>query len=248
MKMTILCGGLGTRLGVTTKVVNKHLLPIGGLPMVAKPLALARLAGLPDALLISNPESIGSFARLAEEDIEPFKAVRCYFTSQQAPLGIANAIGCARHYCQDGPVAVCLGDNWFTDEDMKFIASRIAGFEKDQWGCEFWVKEVPDPSDYGVLELSPDGQPIAVIEKPAMPPSPYAVIGVYLFDSQVWDVISNLSPSKRGEYEVTDLITWYLQRGEAKYHKLIGDWYDLGRSLDNYLRISYLIHHNEGGV
>lgn len=239
MKMTILCGGLGTRLGVTTKVVNKHLLPVAGLPMVAKPLALAKLAGLPDALLISNPESIGSFARLAEEDIEPFQTVRCYFTSQKAPLGIANAIGCAKHYCHSGPIAVCLGDNWFADDDMEFIASRISQFTS---GCEFWVKEVPDPSDYGVLELSASGQPVAVIEKPEVPPSPFAVIGMYLFDSQVWDVIANLMPSKRGEYEVTDLITWYLRRGEAKCHKLTGAWYDLGRSLDNYLRISYLIH------
>lgn len=231
MKFIVLCGGLGSRLGVTTKVINKHLLPIGDLPMVAKPLGIAAEAGLTDALVISDCDSIGRFSRLAQEDVYPFNNLRCYFTTQSAPLGIANAIGCAKEFCHSGPVAVCLGDNWFSTYDVRRITERINAFKS---GCEFWVKEVSDPRDYGVLELDEKGLASSVLEKPQNPPTNLAVVGMYLFDGRVWDIIKHLQPSARGEYEVADIINWYIKRGEARHRIIDGEWFDLGRSLASY--------------
>lgn len=229
----ILSGGLGTRLGAVTAVVNKHLLPVNDKPMIAHPIEIAHLIGYRDVLLIANPSSIGQFAQLFELDCYPFNCVRGYFTSQAKPIGIANAIACSREYCNDGSVLVLLGDNLYDKISMTQIIDDVRKLKGD-FGCHIWCVECQDPRDYGVLKFDKNGGLIDIIEKPANPPSTIAVTGIYAFDRNIWQIIENLKPSARGEYEVTDTIKAYLPN--VTYHMLDGKWVDLGKSIPDYFK------------
>lgn len=233
MKAVVLCGGLGTRLGAVTAVVNKHLLPVGTRPMIAHAIEMAHLIGFRDVLLVTNPQSIGQFASLFELNEYPFNAMRGYFTSQAKPIGIANAIQCSQEYCNSGPVLVILGDNIYDITCLDQIIDDAQNL-KGNFGCHIWCAKCDDPREYGVLELNDKQEIINIHEKPEHPTSNLATTGIYAFDSEIWGIIKNLKPSARNEYEVTDAIKSYLPN--VTYHVLKGDWADLGKSVVDYFR------------
>lgn len=239
MNIIILCGGLGTRLGITTTVINKHLLPGGdGKPIVSNSLDIVLKSKSDECLIVTNPSSMGQFAVLFESEVEPFSSINAYFTSQKEPLGIGDAIGCGSGYCREGPTAVILGDNKFSDTDIESIAETIRLCKnRDDFGCHIWCAVSSNPQEYGVIKFDSYWmeEVVDVIEKPKDPPSNIIMTGVYLFDSKLWDILRGLKPSSRGEYEVTDIIRQYINDRELAYHMLSGDWVDMGQSMSQYL-------------
>jgi glucose-1-phosphate thymidylyltransferase len=217
----VLAGGKGTRLGELTKVTNKHLLPVGPLPMVYYPLKKIIGAGIKDILLVSGTEHMGDFVELLGSG----RAHQCSLTYrvQDEAGGIAQALGLAELFCRDCRSLVILGDNIFQDGLGTF---RSDADKHPDWA---WValKQVPDPGRYGVAEMS--GQRILGIqEKPKHPKSDFAVAGIYLYPPDVYEVIRTLKPSGRGELEITDVNQHYLQKGRLGYTILPGYWTDAG--------------------
>jgi glucose-1-phosphate thymidylyltransferase len=198
MRGIILAGGKGTRLGELTKVTNKHLLPVGPYPMVYHPLKKMVGAGVRDILLVSGTEHMGDFVELLGSG----KDHGCSLTYrvQDEAGGIAQALGLAELFCHNERCIVILGDNIFHDplHDLLGAANRQPDFA--------WVglKKVPDPSRYGVAELQ-GRRVVSLEEKPAQPRSDFAVVGIYVYPSDVFDVIKTLRPSARGELEITDV-------------------------------------------
>lgn len=228
MKLIILGGGEGTRLGSLTTAINKHMLPVGKEPMIAYSSKAARHLGFESALYVTSATALTPMARLLTED---YPNPQPYFTIQNAPLGIAHAISLGQDYCNSGPVTVLLGDNIFQAIDLDDILRAKDAFNG---GCTVWAKAVDNPSDYGVF----DREASRIVEKPLEPPSPLAIVGIYMFDESVWDKIKELEPSDRGELEVAHLINMYLKTGLCHMRHLQGEWNDLGRSALEYLRIS----------
>jgi len=227
MKIIILSGGFGTRLLPLTAAVNKHLLPVGHKSMIAYATQQAQKMGFQSALYITTNEALTPLAKLFGTFSDPTP----YFLVQDSPNGIAHAISLGEDYCGDESITVLLGDNIFDLEDIEDFIKAKQEFNS---GCVIWEKTVPQPSDYGVIDHDNN----IIVEKPKIPPSSSAVVGMYMFDNTVWDRIKPLTPSGRGEYEVTDLINTYLSEGKCKIRKINGCWDDLGRSIDEYLRIS----------
>jgi glucose-1-phosphate thymidylyltransferase len=217
----VLAGGRGTRLGELTKVTNKHLLPVGPIPMVYHPLKKIVGAGIKDVLLVSGTEHMGDFVELLGSG----KDHNCALTYrvQDEAGGIAQALGLAETYCAGNRCLVILGDNIF--HAPVTTLSREADKHPD-WA---WVglKQVPDPGRYGVAELK-GNRVIGIEEKPKRPKSDYAVIGIYIYPPDVFDVIKTLKPSGRGELEITDVNTHYLSKGRLGYTILDGYWTDAG--------------------
>ena len=217
----VLAGGKGTRLGELTKVTNKHLLPVGPLPMVYYPLKKIVGAGIKDILLVSGTEHMGDFVELLGSG----KAHQCSLTYrvQDEAGGIAQALGLAETYCSSHRSLVILGDNIF-QAPLRSILS-----EADQHPDWAWVglQEVHDPGRYGVAELQ-GNRVIGIEEKPLVPKSNFAVIGVYIYPPDVFEVIKSLKPSGRGELEITDVNNYYLQSGRLGYSIIDGYWTDAG--------------------
>jgi glucose-1-phosphate thymidylyltransferase len=222
MKGVILAGGLGTRLHPLTRVTNKHLLPIYDRPMIYYPIQQLVHAGVEDILLVTGGESAGDFLRLLGNGSR-FGLRHLNYTYQEGEGGIAEALGLARHFADDQPVAVMLGDNVFEDP----IAPAIAAYESVGSGAMILLKEVDDPQRFGVARLDGD-RIVEILEKPHDPPSRLAVTGCYIYDPWVYEIIDGLSPSKRGELEITDVNNRYLARGELRYQVLDGWWTDAG--------------------
>jgi len=217
----VLAGGKGTRLGELTKVTNKHLLPVGSVPMVYHPLRKLVGAGIKDVLLVSGTDHMGDFVELLGSG----RAHECALTYrvQDEAGGIAQALGLAELFCHDARAAVILGDNIFHDRLGPLLAEAE---KKPDWA---WValKRVPDPTRYGVAELQ--GQRILSIEeKPAQPRSDFAVAGIYIYPPDVFGVIRTLKPSARGELEITDVNRYYLEQGRLGCSMLQGYWTDAG--------------------
>jgi glucose-1-phosphate thymidylyltransferase len=228
MRGVILAGGKGTRLGELTRVTNKHLLPVGPFPMVYHPLKKMTGAGVSDILIVSGTEHMGDFVELLGSG----RQHQCSLTYrvQDEAGGIAQALGLAELFCRDERCVVILGDNIFYAplDDLLADAARRPDFA--------WVglKQVHDPSRYGVAELS--GQCVVSLEeKPSQPKSDFAVVGVYVYPSDVFEVIRTLKPSGRGELEITDVNRHYLEQGRLGYTILDGYWTDAGTmdSLDH---------------
>jgi len=237
-KCVILAGGKGTRLGSLTAAVNKHLLPVGSKPMILHSFELLYRAGFKDVLLVTNAENVGDFMNLIQAQVHPIdKLDHLYVTPQLEPAGIANAIGYGGGFCCRGPVLVLLGDNVFETTDMVNFHQTVREFNKNPVGAHIWTAHVDDPCDYGVLEFE-GHKPIGIVEKPKNPKSKEAVVGAYLFDEQVWDIIPTLVRSDRGEYEITDIIRKYLNDGSLTHHELQGEWHDLGRSVESYYKVA----------
>jgi glucose-1-phosphate thymidylyltransferase len=217
----ILAGGKGTRLGELTKVTNKHLLPVGPYPMVYHPLKKMIGAGLKDLLLVSGTEHMGDFVELLGSGKD--HNCRLTYRVQDEAGGIAQALGLAELFCQDARSLVILGDNIFYDSLKEYVS---AADRKPDWA---WVllKQVPDPQRYGVAEVRGDAI-ISIEEKPKNPKSDFAVAGIYLYPSDVFNVIKTLKPSARGELEITDVNRYYLEKGRLGHTLLKEYWTDAG--------------------
>jgi glucose-1-phosphate thymidylyltransferase len=221
LRGVILAGGKGTRLGELTKVTNKHLLPVGPMPMVYHPLKKLVGAGIRDVLLVSGTEHMGDFVELLGSG----RGHQCTLTYrvQDEAGGIAQALGLAELFCKDVRCVVILGDNIFFDPLGPLLTDAIKAAD-----CA-WVaiKQVHDPTRYGVAELHGD-RIVSIEEKPKKPKSDYAVAGIYLYPPDVFDVIKTLKPSSRGELEITDVNRHYLEQRRLGYTMLNGYWTDAG--------------------
>lgn len=220
MKGIILAGGEGNRLKPLTAVTNKHLLPIYNKPMIFYPLETLTKAGIRDILVITGPKYAGMFLQLLGSG-EKF-GCRLQFRVQEKAEGIAHALGLTKTYVGDDNCAVILGDNIFEDD----VSDEIRNF-KGQKGGKIFLKEMEDANRFGIAELK-GKKVINIEEKPKHPKSNHAVTGLYLYDSSVFRIIAELSPSRRGEYEITDVNNAYIKRGELEAKVLKNRWTDAG--------------------
>lgn len=219
MKGVVLAGGKGTRLKPMTNVINKHLLPVYDEPEIYYPVNTLVDSGIDEILVVSNAESIGKYIELIEQ--EDFDADFSYKV-QKNPRGIAHAVSLAEDFV-DGRFAVMLGDNIVLDD----LSDEISEFETSEYGSKIFLKEVSSPARYGLAEVS-NGSVTALEEKPDDPSSNLAVIGLYLYDESVFNKISNIEPSERGEYEITDVNDLYMKGGKLTYATVDGKWFDAG--------------------
>ena len=222
MKGVILAGGLGTRMRPLTSVTNKHLLPVYDRPMIFYPIQTLVNAGIRDILIVTGGQNAGDFLRLLSNG-KDFGLKHINYTYQEGEGGIADALRLAEHFAEGDKICVILGDNLIENIILE-AAERFAAQER---GAHIILKEVPDPERFGCPEIR-EGRIVRVEEKPKQPPSPYAVTGIYFFDSTVFEKIARLRPSWRGELEITDVNNMYLEEGTLTYSILEGWWTDAG--------------------
>ena len=234
MKGIILAGGTGSRLYPLTKVTNKHLLPVYNKPMIYYPLETLREAGLDNILIVSGTGHAGHFLELLGDGRE--LNIHLSYAVQVEPGGIAQALGLAEDFADNGKVVVMLGDNILEDS----ISGAVKDFERQKNGAKIFLKKVKNPQSFGVATVS-GGSITEIIEKPKKPASDLAVIGVYMYDADVFNLIKTLKPSKRGELEVTDLNNYYIKKGEMTFQIINGWWGDGGESFDSLLEASNLV-------
>ncbi len=239
MKGIILVGGLGTRLAPMTRVTNKHLLPVGQFPMVYYPLHSLVDAGIRDIMLVTGGNNPGAFLELLRDGRE-FGLDHLYFTYQQEPKGIADAARCAQHFVGDDCCLVMLGDNILAGSIRPFVE----GYQQQGQGARVLLAEVPDPERFGVPDFDEEGNIINIIEKPDRPPSSYAVIGVYMYDQLLWEILSTLQLSDRGQYEITDVQNAYLERGLLTYDTIDFAWSDAGTP-ESLFRATQMVHDSD---
>lgn len=226
MKGVILAGGLGTRLYPLTGITNKHLLPVYNKPMIFYPIETLVEAGINDILIVTGGNNAGDFLRLLGNGAE-FGLKHINYTYQKGEGGIADALKLAEHFAGKDKLIVFLGDNIIGGSIKKIINN----FKIQKRGARILLKEVSDPENYGVPEIK-NKKIIKIIEKPKKPESKYAVVGIYMYDNTVFDIIKNLKPSKRGELEITDVNNAYIKKGLMEYDFLEGFWADAGASID----------------
>ncbi len=222
MKGVILAGGLGKRLYPLTKITNKHLLPVHNEPMIYYPLRALLNAGISDILIVTGGSHAGDFLRLLGNGKE-FGLKHLNYTYQEGEGGIADALSLAEHFSDYEKMVVILGDNIIEGN----IIQAVKDFRKQKEGAKILLKEVPDPQRFGVPEIV-DGKILGIEEKPMIPKSQYAVIGIYMYDGGVFDIIRTLKPSNRGELEITDVGNAYIREGKMTYNFLEGWWSDAG--------------------
>ena len=239
MKGVILAGGLGSRLLPMTRVTNKHLLPVYDRPMIFYPIETLRNAGIKDILIVTGGNSAGDFLRLLENGDE--LGVSLSYAYQRGEGGIADALRLAERFAGKDPICVVLGDN-IIERNMKATVDAFKA--RGNKGACILLKEVEDPERFGVALR--DGERITkIIEKPKDPPSNLAVIGIYLYDNDVFRIIKTLKPSARGELEITDVNNAYIGAGTMTYGLLQGWWTDAG-TFESLLRAGHLVA--EGGA
>ncbi|MHC4713599.1 MAG: sugar phosphate nucleotidyltransferase [Planctomycetota bacterium] len=235
MKGVILAGGLGTRLLPLTKVTNKHLLPVYDQPMVVYPITTLVNAGVEDVLLVTGGNSVGDFVRLLGNGRE-YGLRWLSYAYQEGAGGIADALQLAREYAEGEKIIVMLGDN-IIEKNIRAAADAFRGQER---GAKIFLKEVENPREYGVA-VCEGNKVVHIEEKPENPKSNLAVIGVYMYDAKVFEIIETLRPSGRGELEITDVNNAYIERGEMSYEVLEGWWGDSGESIEALYRVSGLV-------
>lgn len=236
MKGVILAGGKATRLRPLTWVTNKHLLPVYDKPMIFYALEAMKKAKIKDVLISSSPDHCGHFINLLKSGKE--FGLRLSYAIQEDAGGIAQAIALAQDFAGKEKMLVILGDNIFTHD----LSKAVKDFEKQKSGAKVFAKRMPTESkQYGVIEIDKNGNVISIEEKPEHPKSDLAQTGIYMYDSQVFDYIKKLSPSKRGELEVTDLNNFYLKQSTVTCEILEGWWIDAGTSFDELLRANNLV-------
>lgn len=224
MKGVVLAGGMGTRLRPLTLGTNKHLLPVWRWPMIYFPLKTLKEAGIEQVVIVTGPEWSGDFLRyVGSGEKLGFRSIA--IEVQEKPGGIAEALGIAQPFVGDDRCVVILGDNIFEDN----IRPAVERFVRQSRGAKIFLKEVPDPERFGVAELR-GGRVVRIVEKPPREeaPSSYAVTGLYMYDSAVWDIVKGLKPSARGELEITDVNNAYVKRGVMSYEIVRGVWVDAG--------------------
>lgn len=239
MKGVILAGGLGSRLFPLTKVTNKHLLPVYNKPMIYYPIETLVRAGVRDILIVTGGNSSGDFLKLLGNG-KQFGLKHINYTYQEGEGGIAHALGLAEHFVGDDKMVVILGDNIIQED----ITPYVRRFDLQTEGARVLLKKVPDPERFGVATFK-QGKITGIIEKPARPKSPYAVIGVYMYDESVFSFIRTLKPSHRGELEITDVNNWYLKRGLLEYDTIKGFWTDAGQ-FESLYRANMLVARQQG--
>jgi glucose-1-phosphate thymidylyltransferase len=222
MKGVILAGGLGKRLNPLTKITNKHLLPIYDKPMIYYPIEKLIQAGIKDILIVTGGNFAGDFLMLLGNGKE-FGLKDINYTYQEGQGGIAEALGLAEHFAEKEKIVVILGDNIIEDDITPFVQR----FEKQKEGAKILLKKVENPQRFGVPEFK-GKKLIKIVEKPRSPKSSYAVVGLYMYGSTVFDIIKKLKPSDRGELEITDVNNAYIRKNAMTCEKLKGFWSDAG--------------------
>jgi glucose-1-phosphate thymidylyltransferase len=238
-KGLICAGGEATRLGELTRVSNKHLLPVGRWPMIYYPLQLLQLAGIHEVLVVTGKQHAGQMidllgdGRLAMRGSdEPLLDLDLTYKVQTRAGGIAQVVGMARDFAAGTKLVVVLGDNIFehahSDELARWAANGV--------GAQIFVKDVPDPEHFGVVAYGGDGRVADIVEKAGVvdtrydaPPTSQAVVGLYCYPPEVFDVIERLAPSSRGELEITDVNRHYAQQGQLEVCEVHGWWEDAGK-------------------
>ena len=234
MKGVVLAGGLGTRLRPLTSVTNKHLLPVYNQPMIYYPIQTLVNAGINDIMVVTGGNSAGDFLRLLGNG-KAFGLKHLNYAYQEGEGGIADALSLVEHFAADEPVCVVLGDNIIEGN----ILSAVNAYRHQGGGAKIILKKVPDPQRFGVPRL--DGNKVLCIdEKPETPQSDYAVIGIYMYDEKVYDIIRALIPSGRGELEITDVNNAYITRNQMTWEELEGWWTDAG-TFESLLHASKLV-------
>jgi len=221
MKGIILAGGTGTRLYPLTNATNKHLLPVGREPMIYNPIKQLLSSGITDILIITSKQHMGDVVRLLGSG----KEFGCDFTFkvQEEAKGIAHALLLAEYFANRDRIVVILGDNITTHS----IKPYVDNFKKQSKGAKVLLRKVSDPERYGIAALD-ELKVIKIEEKPKNPKTNYAVIGIYMYDNKVFDIIKTLKPSARGEYEITSVNNEYIKNNELTYDVLKGEWTDAG--------------------
>ncbi len=240
MKGVILAGGLGTRLLPLTKITNKHLLPVYDKPMIYYPIECLRNAGIEDIMIVTGGNNAGHFLQLLGNGKE-FGLRDLHYTYQEGGnAGIADALRLTENFVDNDKVIVILGDNIIENN----IRRAVADFFTQRQGAKIMLKEVPDPHRFGVPEIQGD-RIVGIEEKPKNPKSSYAVIGIYMYDPQVYDIIRTIKPSGRGELEITDVNNAYIEKNQMTYEILEGWWTDAG-TIPSLYRAAKLIAESGG--
>ena len=234
MKGVVLAGGLGTRLHPLTKITNKHLLPVYDRAMVYYPIQMLVEAGIDDIIILTGGDYAGDFLRLIGNG-EDFGLSRIHYAYQSGQGGIAEALGLTRQFTGDDKMVVVLGDNIL----QQSIKPAVEAFDKQERGARIFLTEVEHPWEYGIAVTEGDSIK-SIIEKPKDPPTNTAVIGVYMYPPDVFDIVDQLEPSRRGELEITDVNNAYLRQGNLQASKLDGWWTDAG-TFDSLLRAGTLV-------
>jgi len=222
LKGIVLAGGLGSRLKPLTSVTNKHLLPVYNQPMIYYPIQTLVNAGITDIMIVTGGNSAGDFLKLLGNG-KAFGLKHINYTYQEGEGGIAAALSLVEHFAGGDPICVVLGDNIIQGN----IKAAADSYSRQGGGAKILLKRVPDPQRFGVPEL--DGKRVLQIEeKPSQPKSEYAVIGIYMYDADVFQIIRTLKPSGRGELEITDVNNAYIRRGNMTWDELEGWWSDAG--------------------
>lgn len=235
MKGIILAGGSGSRLYPLTKVTNKHLLPVYNKPMIYYPLHTLIGAGMKDILIVSGPDHAGHFLKLLGSGKE--FGVNLTYEIQDEAGGIGQALGLAKDFVGEEKCVVILGDNIFEDD----ITPYVKAFEKQEDGARIFLKEVgeAEAKRFGIALVKGD-KVVYVEEKPKKPKSNLAMTGLYMFDSQVFEIIRHLKPSWRGEIEIADAMDAYVKKNQLYYNIIKGFWSDAG-TFDSLLKASSFI-------
>lgn len=222
MKGIVLAGGTGSRMHPLTKVTNKHLLPVYNKPMIYYPLEALATAGITEVLVVTGGNSAGDFMRLLGNGVD-FGLKSLYFAYQFGAGGIADALRLAEDFCDGEKMCVILGDNIV----QKSIKPHAEKYRQQSKGAKVLFNRIKENQRFGVPVFK-DSALIGIEEKPKEPKSDFAVIGIYFYDSMVFEMIRNLEPSSRGEFEITDVNNIYLENGLLTWDELEGWWTDAG--------------------
>jgi glucose-1-phosphate thymidylyltransferase len=242
MKGVLLAGGAGTRLYPLTRITNKHLLPVYDRPMVSWAIEALVLAGVTEVMLVTGGTHAGEFLRLLGNGHE-HGLDRLLYAYQEEPGGIAQALGLSERFAGDDPIVVMLADNVVE----RTFRATVERFAEQGRGARIVLACQDDPEHLrhlGVPEFDATGRIVRIHEKPEDPPSPYAVTGIYCYDPSVFEVISRLRPSARGELEITDVNNHYIEAGLMEYDVLEGFWGDAGESIDAYWAVNDFVRAN----
>ena len=229
----ILAGGTGSRLRPLSLVTNKHLLPVYNKPMIYYPINSLVQAGIKEILIVTGMEHAGDFLKLLGSGKE--FGVKFTYELQDSAAGIADALRFAKDFVEEEKFVTILGDNIFEDNIKPYFES----FLKEEKKAKIFLKEVPDAQRFGVVELDKK-QVVSIEEKPKKPKTNFAVTGLYMYSSDVFEIIKKLKPSKRGEYEITDVNNAYIKQGELTAEILNGFWSDAG-TFESLYRASTLL-------
>jgi len=244
VKGVILAGGSGSRLAPLTRITNKHLLPLYDRPMVTYAVESLVEAGFKELMLVTGGTHAGEFFRLLGNGHE-YGIDRLFYAYQEEAGGIAQALGLAERFVGGDRCCVLLADNVF-ERPLQPVVQR---FEAQERGARVVLSQIGEDEHLrhlGVPELDGD-RIVRIVEKPADPPSAYAVTGAYFYDEQVWEILPTLEPSGRGELEITDLNNWYVERREMEADVLDGFWGDAGESIDAYYSVNDFVRNGRRG-